>query len=469
MVNEELHRLVVCGNQLRGLFRIISLATAIGGLAIAQGDLSAATVPAGFTETAISGPWGDAVGITFESNGRMYVWERTGKLWFEDTTDTSPTLLLNISEEVGAWGDHGMLGFALDPNFRVNGYIYLLYVVDRYYLDHFGAQNYDPNANQYNYTTIGRITRYTVRSSDGFRSVDLNSRLILLGETKTTGIPMVSDTHGVGSLVFGEDGTLLVSCGDGASANAADQGGNIVGSYAVQARADGIIRPKEDVGALRAQLVDCLNGKILRLDPATGNGLSSNPYYDSANPRSARSRVWALGMRNPCRMSLRPNTGSHFPDDGNPGVLYIGNVGWNTWEDVRVVTGPRQNFGWPVFEGLDVFGGDFYTGQVANLDAPNPLYPASGCTQYFMFSDLIKEDTLAASGQPPFANPCNASQRIPTSIPQFLHTRPVLDWNHSNNTTRTPTYGAGGQATVANVGANGSPVSGTQRSEERRV
>ena len=110
-----------------------------------------------------------------------------------------------------------MLGFALDPNFRMNGYIYMLYVVDRYYLFHFGDPNYDPNANEYNAATIGRLTRYTCRSSDGFRSVDPASRQILIGETKQTGIPICSDTHGVGSLVFGEDGTLLVSCGDGAS------------------------------------------------------------------------------------------------------------------------------------------------------------------------------------------------------------------------------------------------------------
>src|SRR4029079_10519351 len=47
-------------------------------------------------------------------------------------------------------------------------------------------------------------------------------------------------------------------------------------------------------------------------------------------------------------------------------------------------------------------------------------------------------------------------------IPQFLHTRPVLDWNHSNATTRTPIYGGSGQAQTINVGAVGSPVSGTQ-------
>src|SRR4029077_17217505 len=103
--------------------------------------------------------------------------------------------------------------------------------------------------------------------------------------------------------------------------------------------------------------------------------------------------------------SLKPNTGSHFPDDGNPGVLYIGNVGWDNWEGVYVLTGPRQNFGWPIFEGLSIQPGfDAYAGVIRNLDAPNPLYPASGCDQYFFFGDLLKEDTLAAAGQPPFNN-----------------------------------------------------------------
>ena len=91
--------------------------------------------------------------------------------------------------------------------------------------------------------------------------------------------------------MFGEDGTLLVSAGEGASAQAADIGGLQTGRSAPQALADGIIRPKENVGAFRAQLVDSLNGKVLRIDPATGNGLPSNPYYDAANPRAPRSRV----------------------------------------------------------------------------------------------------------------------------------------------------------------------------------
>ncbi len=45
-----------------------------------------------------------------------------------------PTPLIDLSEEVGDWRDYGLLGFALDPNFYVNGYIYLLYVVDYHHL-----------------------------------------------------------------------------------------------------------------------------------------------------------------------------------------------------------------------------------------------------------------------------------------------------------------------------------------------
>src|SRR5436190_1922543 len=220
MLRKSVHLLVIPASHLRRpvevclarMRRAVAItcfvATATGP--IVAGNVAASTVPPGFTESNVSGPWTDAVGLTFESNGRMYVWERTGRVWFKDPSD-APSLLLDISEEVGAWEDHGMLGFALDPNFRVNGYIYLLYVVDRYYLLNFGTPGYDPNANAYFDATIGRLTRYTCQSSDDFRSINPTSRLILIGETKQTGFPVCAITHGIGSLAFGEDGTLLVS------------------------------------------------------------------------------------------------------------------------------------------------------------------------------------------------------------------------------------------------------------------
>src|SRR3954466_210205 len=83
--------------------------------------LSGATVPPGFAEATIAGPgggaWSDAVGTTFEDNGRMYVWARSGKIWIKDTSDSDFVQVLDISEEVGNWGDYGLLGFAVDPQF----------------------------------------------------------------------------------------------------------------------------------------------------------------------------------------------------------------------------------------------------------------------------------------------------------------------------------------------------------------
>ncbi len=428
-----------------------------------SGTMWAATLPVGFSETTIPGPnaglWDGAVGVSFEDNGRMYVWEGGGRVYFKDPADSGFTLLLDISEEVGLWVDHGMLSFVLDPDFRVNGFIYVLYVVDRHHLMNFGTGGYNPNTDDFFSATIGRLTRYTANSADGFRSVNPASRFILLGETRQTGIPVCSSTHGVGTMVFAEDGTLLVTTGDGASPNTADVGGAAFGSYAPQALTDGILKPKENIGAFRSQLVDCLSGKMLRLDPATGNGVPSNPFWDGANPRSAKSRVWVLGLRNPFRMAMRPESGSHNQEDANPGVLYVGDVGWDIWECLKVVTGPAQNFGWPIYEGLSVMA--LYDQDIPNQDAPNPLFPGGGCNQYFSFKQLLKEDTLLPANFPPFNNPCNAGVKIPNSIPQFLHTRPVLDWNHASAITRTPTF-TSGNATIANVGAGGSPVSGSQ-------
>src|SRR2546426_2366902 len=88
-------------------------------------------------------------------------------------------------------------------------------------------------------------------------------------------MPMLSESHGVNTLVFGEDVTWLVSCGDGPRAATTDVGGAATVSLAPQGLADGIIRSKEDIGAFRAQLVDCLSGKVLRIDSATGNGVPS--------------------------------------------------------------------------------------------------------------------------------------------------------------------------------------------------
>jgi len=415
-----------------------------------------ASLPSGFIEEAVGGSWNEAAGLAFDENGRMYVWERGGRLWIVENGVKSSQPLLDISDEVGGWRDFGLLGVALDPNFLQNGHLYLLYVVDHHHLAHAGTPGYSPSTDEYFEATIGRVTRYTARAADGFTSVDPASRRILVGETASTGMPILHQSHGVGSLVFGTDGTLLISCGDAASYSSTDVG-NASETYYAQALSEGIIRPKENIGAYRSQLVDSLNGKILRIDPATGDGISSNPYFDNAAPRAARSRVWALGLRNPCRMTLRPGTGSHNPEDADPGVLYIGDVGWNTWEDLQVCTGPGQNFGWPVYEGMDA-NTSYRNANVQNLDAPIPAQAGCGRSHYY-FRELIQQDTLNPA---PFTSECNPSVTVPAAIPTFVHTRPAIDWRHGSGPSRTAYYNGSGASVVINVGASGSPVSGPQ-------
>lgn len=412
-----------------------------------------ADLPPGFISQTVIADWDLATGVTFAPDGRGFVWEKGGRVWLVEDGVKSAQPLIDIHDEVGNWRDYGLLGFAIDPDFYNNGYIYLLYVVDYYHLTHFGQPDYDPDADEYFHDTIGRLTRYTCNAADGFRSVDYSSRLVLVGESISTGFPHLHQSHGVGMVFFGEDGSLMATCGDGASYSTIDDGGFNSGSSNT-GLADGIITLKEDVGAYRSQLVDSLSGKVIRIDPATGDGLPDNPFYDAAEPRAPRSRVWALGLRNPFRAAIRPGTGQrhHFP-----GVIYIGDVGWNLWEDLNVCKGPGVNFGWPVYEGMDLQN-DYATRPTANQDAPNPLFGMGGCTQeFFTFHDLIVQDTLDPN--PSWPNPCDPGQQIPATIPRFVHKRPAIDWRHGSGPSRGSYY-VGFESRYKNLADPNSPIPG---------
>ena len=424
-------------------------------IGLLAGPMDAQTLPTDFSHSlSAAGTFNQPVGVAWDANGRQYVWEKGGKVWIISNGIRLPNPLLDIGEEVGNWRDHGMLGFALDPDFLSNGRIYVMYAVDRHHLMNFGTGSYSATTNAYYAATIMRITRYTATGA-GLTTVDPASRYILLGETRQTGAPLLHESHSTGSLAFGNDGTLLATIGDAASYNATDVG-NDGATYYATALADGILRPAENVGAMRAQLLNCHNGKLLRLDPNTGNGVPSNPYYDATAPRAPKSRVWALGLRNPYRMTHKPGSGSTDPADGNPGTFYIGDVGWGTWEDLNICTEAGQNFGWPLFEGMDAHG-SYSAALTPNQDMPNPLYNGSTCTQqYFNFQDLLKQDTRQVINN--HMNPCVAGVPIPASTPKWLHTRPSVDWRHGNQ-SRVGGY-VGNNAVTYDLDAPNSPAPG---------
>ena len=92
---------------------------------------------------------------------------------------------------------------ACDPNFLVNRYVYVLYIQNPTY----GATGISPDI-----ATQGILARYT----DVNGVADPTTRVTLIGATPASGFVVCGNSHTVGDLAWGLDGTLFVSSGDGA-------------------------------------------------------------------------------------------------------------------------------------------------------------------------------------------------------------------------------------------------------------
>lgn len=413
-----------------------------------------------FTEEKI-GQFNFPTGLTFDHEQNTLVWEQPGYVWLIDSNGVrQPTPLLDIHEQVAHWRDHGLLGFALDPKYADNGYVYAWFAVDRYYLDHFGQPDYLPDSTNTFQPSMGRLARYTIDLE--IHTSIAGSEKILIGKEKGDGPPIVAHSHGVGSLVFGTDGTLLASVGDGNAVTGVDIGGGGNDSFAPQAIDEGWMQPHEDVGYYKSQHPQTLAGKILRIDPETGNGLPSNPFYDPDAPNSAQSRVWAMGLRNPYRFVKHPNTGSHEPADGNPGNLWIGDVGGGLWEELILCTEGGQNFGWPITEGFQYWWASYHHEIPPNRLAPNPL-AAANCSEYFNYRDLFKR-LEPRDETPVFTNPCDPQQLVPNDVITTTESVPLVAWSNAlwNKPARAVTLGhnADGNIIEVEVGSSESSVIG---------
>ena len=393
---------------------------AIGLLLISCATLLA-QLPAGFTDTKIQTDYVTPMGVVFSKNGeRMFVWEKSGVLWVSNWNGTTyvrqTAPVIDIREEVGDWRDFGLQSLALDPNFDTNGLIYLFYQVDRHHLLNFGTPQYNSATDEEFEATISRLTRYkVVTAANNVMTADKTTRKILFGETKSTGSPVLHESHGGGQIVFGTDGTLMVSTGDGANFVGVDAGSS-PDTYYLKGLSDGIIRPSENVGAFRSQMLNSFSGKILRLDPNTGDGLPSNPYFDVANARSAQSRVWSVGLRNPYRMALKTGTGSTIASEGNPGTLLVCDVQWGTWEEMNIIEKAGVNCGWPLFEGIETLFPYYDLETINTEEAGN-----------------AKFKTLCTQATSAVVNPIVNQRR-------FTHAVPGLDWLHEQNISRSPRF-----------------------------
>ncbi|HEX6462582.1 MAG TPA: PQQ-dependent sugar dehydrogenase [Candidatus Saccharimonadales bacterium] len=167
---------------------------------------------------------------------------------------------------------------------------------------------------------LGRVDIYTV--DDAVNPTSLTFTRTVLGGITQNNNQNGGLSHGPGTVIWAQDGTLYAGFGDAAQWNVVDQ------------------------AAFRSLDPDDPHGKILRVN-ATGQGVPGNPYYNAASPDSWRSRMFASGHRNPFRFSLDPQRSN---------VLYVGDVGWGTYEKITIERAGTVG-GWPCFEGVNSTGG----------------------------------------------------------------------------------------------------------------
>ncbi|MBX4215644.1 PQQ-dependent sugar dehydrogenase, partial [Candidatus Parcubacteria bacterium] len=290
---------------------------------------AAPVTPAGFQIETVAGGFNLPTQMAFAANGDIYVAEKGGAVRAVKNGVLDPTPVITLSD-VNTFADRGLLGLALDPNFASNGFMYLLYTYE--------------NTPGQNFTgpKTARLVRVTVsggRASEASKSVLLGNVGGDAAKPSCNNFAVTADciasdseTHSGGGLMFGPDGKLYATLGDGAEFKFADQ------------------------NALRALNIDSLAGKIVRIN-ADGTAPADNPFYNG-NSQANRSKVWSYGLRNSFRFNFRPSTGK----------LYFGDVGWATWEEVNIAA-RGGNFGWPCREG---FAATSY-----NCTTPNyidPLY-----------------------------------------------------------------------------------------------
>jgi glucose/arabinose dehydrogenase len=334
--------------------------------------------------------------VVFLPDGRSLVAEQAGRVLtiLEDGTQY-PQPFIDIRNETLSVIDLGLLSIAVDPDFTTSPWVYLLLTVDP-----------DADGNDDETDAFARVVRYLADENDP-NVADLASRQVLLGATWPEGIPALSISHTIGTLRCGADGSLLVSAGDGAHPeDGVDDGGRDP-----QAFGPGRTDPSEDIGSFRSRSLASLAGKILRLDKETGLGLEDNPYWDG-DGGSKRSKVYAYGLRNPYRFTVRPGTGGSARGSG-PGTLYICDVGWDDYEEIDVAPAGGINFGWPCDEG----------------PVAQPSYAAV---------DWV------ATGNPNVLCDAAPSAEVPDA-----NTAPLVHWHHDDDELSNPTGWTGSAGTCA--------------------
>lgn len=225
-----------------------------------------------------------------DGSGRYFLVQQTGKILIlpkDSVNGTEAETFIDFSKRMSVENDfeEGLLGLAFHPKFKENG---------KYYVNY---SRQDPKQ-----SVVSEIT-----ASPGD---DLATERVLLT------VPQPFWNHNSGNLIFGPDGMLYLSFGDGG---------------------------KRDDPYRLAQNPFDFHGKILRVDVNTRTGgrqygvPADNPFV---NKEGVLPEIWALGLRNPWGLYI----------DEKTGVFWCADVGQDLWEEVNIIE-KGGNYGWNFREG----------------------------------------------------------------------------------------------------------------------
>jgi glucose/arabinose dehydrogenase len=301
------------------------------------------TLPTGYEQTAVATGLINATAMEFAPDGKLYVAEQAGTLevW-NNGVRLQADFFQNTPLVLSTNGERGLLGFAFDPNFATNHYVYAYYTTT--------------DADFHN-----RVSRFTANATGDLALAGSEQVLLELD-------PHSVYYHNGGAIHFGPDGKLYIATGDDGGQ---DNGGSSVWN---------------------SQRLDTLHGKILRIN-VDGSIPADNPFV--AQTTGEDQAIWAVGLRNPYTFTFQRTTGR----------MFINDVGAHAFEEINEGAAGR-NYGWRDTEGtfnpatypnftnpLYVYphgypSGNAITGGVFYSPAKNQ-FPTSLVGQYF-FADYVE-------------------------------------------------------------------------------
>ncbi|MGW0064585.1 carbohydrate-binding protein [Streptosporangium sandarakinum] len=340
---------------------LTALVTAPAGPAAAAAPADPAAAAADFQQVALAkgvAEVGEPMTISVLPDRSVLHTARNGTLRRTDADGTT-SVIANIP--VYTHDEEGLQGVAADPGFSSNRYVYL------YYAPPLNTPAGDAPAtgtaaNWATWAGVNRLSRFTLKADF---TVDMASRVDVLDVPADRGMCC----HVGGDIDFDSAGNLYLSTGD--DTNPFDS----AGYSPIDERTDR--NPAYDAQRSAGNTND-LRGKILRIK-VNANGTYSIPAGNLFPPGTANTRpeIYAMGFRNPFRMSVDKTTGvvhvgDYGPDAGatNPDRGPSGQVEFDR------VTGPG-NYGWPYCTGTNTAAETYNEWNFAT-NGTGPKYDCAG-------------------------------------------------------------------------------------------